>query len=83
MTSNIEPVLRAFVERIERQEEEKAEIAEGIKQVYAEAKASGFDAKAMRRLIALRKMDPTKRRELSSLVALYGAALGMDEGDLA
>lgn len=69
--------LRAFVERIERLEEEKAVIADGIKAVYAEAKATGFDVKALRSVIRLRKLDNTARQEQEALLDLYLHALGM------
>lgn len=75
MSSNITPVLRSLVERIENLEEQKAAIADDIRQVYAEAKASGFDTKVMRRVIALRKMDPAKREEFESLLDVYMQAL--------
>ena len=68
--------LKAFIERIERLEEEKQAIADDIKQVYAEAKANGFDTKIMRKIVQLRKMDATKRREESELLDLYLTALG-------
>ena len=70
--------LRAYIERIERLEEEKADIAEGIKEVFAEAKANGFDAKVMRQVIRLRKMEPDEREELESLLDLYMRTLGME-----
>jgi uncharacterized protein (UPF0335 family) len=70
--------LKSFVERIERLEEEKAALAEDIKEVYGEAKATGFDAKTMRKVIKLRKMDLEKRREEDELLELYKAAIGME-----
>lgn len=70
--------LQAFFERIERLEEEKAALAEDIKEVFAEAKAVGFDVKIMRRIMKLRKMDPEKRQEEDHLLDLYMAAIGMD-----
>lgn len=70
--------LRSFVERIERLEEEKAALAEDIKEVYAEAKAVGFDAKTMRKIVSLRKMDVEKRREEAELLELYKAAIGLE-----
>lgn len=69
--------LRAFVERIERMEEEKASIAEGIKQIYAEAKGSGFDTKILRMVVRIRKMDASERLEQEALLELYLSALGM------
>jgi uncharacterized protein (UPF0335 family) len=69
--------LRSFIERIERLEEEKAGIAADIKDVYAEAKGTGFEVKAMRQIVRLRKMDVENRRELEELLDLYKRALGM------
>lgn len=69
--------LRSFIERIERLEEEKAHLAEDIKEVYAELKGVGFDAKTVRKVIALRKLDAEKRREADELLDLYKTAVGM------
>ena len=69
--------LRAFIERIERLEEEKKTIADDIKEVYAEAKGTGFDTKAIRTLIRLRKKDQAEREEEESILDLYKTALGM------
>lgn len=69
--------LRLLIERVERMEEEKAAISADIKDVYAEAKGTGYDPKIMRKVIQLRKMDPDARREQESLVETYMAALGM------
>ena len=69
--------LRAFIERIERLEEEKKTIADDIKEVYAEAKGTGFDTKAIRALVRLRKKDQAEREEEESILDLYKAALGM------
>ncbi len=69
--------LRQFIERIERLEEEKASIGEDIKDVYAEAKGRGYDAKTMRQIIKIRKMDKTERDEQETMLELYMAALGM------
>lgn len=69
--------LRALIERIERLEEEKAEIADQIKEVYAEAKANGFDTKTLRKVISLRKKDPDDRAEEEMLLDTYLSALGM------
>ncbi len=68
--------LRAFIERIERLSEEKKALAEDIREVYAEAKGNGFDAKIIRRIIALRAQDPNKRAEEEALTDLYMSALG-------
>lgn len=69
--------LKSFIERVERLEEEKAGIADDIKDVYAEAKGVGFDTKTMRKIISLRKLDSEKRREAEELLELYKAAIGM------
>lgn len=69
--------LKRFVENIERLEEEKKELSRQISDVYREAKAFGFDSKAMRRIISLRKMDSDKRIELEQLTETYKEALGM------
>jgi len=69
--------LKSFIERIERLEEEKTALMEDIKEVYAEAKGTGFDAKTMRKVISLRKMDTEKRRESEELLDLYKSAIGM------
>ncbi len=69
--------LRQLVERIERLEEEKQAIAADIREVYAEAKALGFDTKVMRKVIAMRKKDPQEREEEEAMLALYLQALGM------
>ncbi len=69
--------LRAFVERIERLEEEKKCIADDIKDVYAEAKGNGFDVAILRRVVALRKKQPHEREEEEAVLDLYLHALGM------
>lgn len=69
--------LRSLIERIERLEEEKANIASDIKDVYAEAKANGYDVKAMRQIVRLRKMDRHERDEAEYTLDLYKRALGM------
>ena len=69
--------LRAFIERIERMEEEKKAIADDIREIYAEAKGNGFNTKVLRRIIALRKQDHAERMEEEALLDLYMAALGM------
>lgn len=63
--------LRGFVERIERLEEEKKGIAEDIKEVYAQAKAVGFDTKILRKVISLRKIDASERQEQEALLDVY------------
>ncbi|NQV46160.1 MAG: DUF2312 domain-containing protein [Rhodospirillaceae bacterium] len=67
--------LRSFVERIERLEEEKAALAADIKEVYSEAKGSGFDVKILRQVVRLRKMDQSDRHEQEELLDLYKRAL--------
>ena len=69
--SNSAAELQSMIERVERLEEEKARIAEDIKQVFLEAKATGFDVKAMRRVIAERKIDLVDRRERRAVFDLY------------
>lgn len=69
--------LKSFIERIERLEEEKAGLAEDIKDIYAEAKGTGFDTKTIRKIVKLRKMDAEKRREEEELLEIYMTALGM------
>ncbi len=69
--------LKAFVERIERLEEEKKAIADDIKDVYAEAKAMGYDTKALRAVIRLRKQDVNERQEQQAILDTYLHALGM------
>jgi uncharacterized protein (UPF0335 family) len=69
--------LRLLIERIERLEEDKKGIADDIKDVYAEAKGTGFDAKTMRKIVALRKMDKDARQEAEALLETYKAALGL------
>ncbi len=67
--------LRSFVERIERLEEEKAALAADIKEVYSEAKGTGFDAKTLRKIDALRKLDQADRQEMEEMLELYKRAL--------
>jgi uncharacterized protein (UPF0335 family) len=69
--------LTAIVERIERLEEEKKALADDIREVYAEAKANGFDAKVLRRIVSLRKQDVDERKEQEEILDLYLSALGM------
>jgi uncharacterized protein (UPF0335 family) len=69
--------LRAYIERIEREEEAKREIAEGIKEIYTELKSAGFDAKAVRKIVSIRRMDKDKRAEEEAILETYMASLGM------
>ena len=79
-TSFAQGQLRSLVERIERLEEEKKTIAGDIKEVYAEAKANGFDTKILRKLISIRKKDRNEREEEEAILDLYMSALGMLSG---
>lgn len=76
-TSFAQGQLRSLVERIERLEEEKKAIAGDIKEVYAEAKANGFDTKILRKVVMIRKKDRTEREEEEAMLDLYLHALGM------
>lgn len=79
MTDNVAAdQLRLFIERVERLEEEKKGMADDIRDVYAEAKSQGFDAKTMRAIVRLRKMEKNARREADALLETYRAAMGMD-----
>ena len=69
--------LKAFVERIERLEEEKKALADDIRDVYAEAKGNGYDVKALRTVIRLRKQDKDERAEQEAILETYLHALGM------
>ena len=69
--------LKSIVERIERLEEEKAALAEDIREVYSEAKGNGFDTKIIRQVVRLRKLDRADRQEQEAILDLYLAALGM------
>jgi len=69
--------LRAFIERVERLEEEKANLMADIREVYAEAKGTGFDPKIMRQVVRIRKMEPSDRQEQEYVLDTYLSALGM------
>jgi uncharacterized protein (UPF0335 family) len=71
--------LKSFIERIERLEEEKKALAEDIRDVYSEAKGTGFEPKIMRKIVSLRKANLEKRREEQELLDLYMSAIGMAE----
>jgi uncharacterized protein (UPF0335 family) len=71
--------LRSFIQRVERLEEEKKTISDDIREVFAEAKSTGFDPKIMRQVIKLRKMETADRQEQEALLETYLAALGMAE----
>lgn len=70
-------LLKSFIDRIERLEEEKASIAGDVKEVYAEAKASGLDTKIIRKIVAMRKKDAAERAEEQAILEIYLHALGM------
>ena len=67
--------LRAFIERVERLEEEKQALTDDIKEIYSEAKSAGFDTKIMRKVVARRKMDEADRNTLDEMIELYEGAL--------
>jgi uncharacterized protein (UPF0335 family) len=69
--------LRLFIERIERLEEEKKAMADDVRDVYAEAKANGYDTKTMRKIVALRKLETHARQEADALMETYRTALGL------
>jgi uncharacterized protein (UPF0335 family) len=69
--------LKSFIERIERLEEEKAALTADIREVYSEAKGTGFDTKIMRQIVRLRKLDTADRQEQEAILDLYKSALGM------
>jgi len=69
--------LRAFLERVERLEEEKRALSDDIKDVYAEARGNGFDVKVMRKIVSMRRQDSDKRRAEEEILDLYLGALGM------
>lgn len=70
--------LKAFIERIERLEEEKKALAGDLRDVYTEAKSQGFDTKVMRKIVALRRRDHAERKEEEAIMDLYLEALGME-----
>jgi uncharacterized protein (UPF0335 family) len=69
--------LKSIIERVEKLEEEKKTISDDIRDVYAEAKANGFDVKALRTIVRLRKIEPTEREEQDAILETYMHALGM------
>ncbi len=78
MADSTDDRLRLLIERIERLEEEKKGLGDDIKDVYAEAKAVGYDPKVMRVVVRLRKMRPDDRREMEAIVDTYKNALGLE-----
>jgi uncharacterized protein (UPF0335 family) len=69
--------LRSFIERLERLEEDKAAVSEDMKEVFSEAKSSGFDVKILRQILKIRKMDDADRAEQETLLEVYMSAIGM------
>ena len=69
--------LKSFIQRIERLVEEKKAMGADIREIYSEAKSSGFDAKIMRKVIALRRLDTAERQEQEALLQVYIDAIGM------
>lgn len=82
MTETVNPVtaaqLKAFIDRIERMEEEKKTIVEDIKEIYAEAKSDGYDPKILKKIVQLRAQDRDERLEQEALLETYMNALGME-----
>ena len=76
LSSTAQGKLKSLVERIERLEEDKASVANDLKEVYAEAKGEGFDTKILRKVVRLRKADVAKRQEEEALIELYLTAIG-------
>jgi len=76
LNSTAQGQLKSIVERVERLEQEKAEVAEQIKEVFAEAKGNGFDVKTLRKVVRIRKMDRAKRQEEEAILDLYLSAIG-------
>ena len=76
LTTTAQGRLKSFIERIERLEEDKAAVANDMKEVFAEAKGEGFDVKIVRKVIRLRKQDKVKREEEAALIDLYLSAIG-------
>lgn len=74
---NSKEQLRSIIERVENREAAKAEIGDEIRDIYTEAKGNGFDVKALRRIVALRKQDPDKRAEQEAILDTYMHAMGM------
>ena len=71
--------LKSFIKRIGKVEEDKAAVAEDLKEIYSEAKGAGFDTAIIRKIVALRKKEVEKRREEQELLELYMSAVGMEE----
>jgi uncharacterized protein (UPF0335 family) len=73
--------LRQYIERIERLEQEKQDVADNVRDAFAEAKANGYDVKIMRQVLKLRKLEPAKRQEQEHVLDTYLHALGMIPGN--
>lgn len=80
--SNTDQRLETLIQRVERMEEEKQNISDDIRDIYAEAKAVGYDTKIMRQIVRLRRMKPEDRREQFALLETYANALGIQLFDL-
>lgn len=78
MTETTEKILLSFIERIERMTEEKLAIQTDIKEIYSEAKGTGFDVKTLKLIIKLRKLDSEKRAEAQALLETYANAIGLE-----
>lgn len=78
MTETTEKILLSFIERIERMTEEKLAIQNDIKEIYSEAKGTGFDVKTLKLIIKLRKLDSDKRAEAQALLETYANAIGLE-----
>ena len=76
-TISADDQLRLFIERIERLEEERKGVSDDIRDTYNEAKSQGYDAKIMRQIVRLRKMEPHDRQEMEAILDTYKAALGL------
>ena len=76
LNANAQTQLKSIVERVERLEQEKAEIAEQVKEVYAEAKGNGFDVPILRAIVRLRRKDRAKRMEEEAILDMYLSAIG-------
>lgn len=78
LNENAQSQLKSIIERVERLDQEKAEVTEQIKEVYSEAKGSGFDPKIIRKVVRLRKQDRARRQEEEAIMDLYMHTLGMN-----
>jgi len=76
LNASAQSQLKSIIERVERLEQEKAELSEQLKEVFAEAKGNGFDVKALRKIVRIRKQDRARRMEEEAILDLYLSALG-------